>query len=196
MNKLATAGSARTAKALTGNANTSNSTRIRGNLGKATAGFRPEKGAQLANVADVAKYFLMLAASGEEDAGEAITHLKLQKLLYYAQGFFLAIFDKVLFTDSIQAWKQGPVVPSIWHSYKQMGAASIPAAEDFEPRKVLSDDEQELLNEVWNAYGQFSAWKLRNMTHEEPPWLKAYQADRNAVISEESLRAYFATQVE
>ena len=151
----------------------------------------------MANVFDVAKYFLMLAASGEEDAGEAMTHLKLQKLLYYGQGFHLALNSgKPLFADSIEAWKQGPVVNSIWRNYKEKGGAPIPPDENFDPSKCLSEDERALLNDVWNAYGQFSAWKLRNMTHEELPWRNAYEPDKNAIIPIKSMQNYFATQIE
>jgi uncharacterized phage-associated protein len=150
----------------------------------------------MASVFDVAKYFLMLAASGTEDAGEAMTHLKLQKLLYYAQGFHLALYDgKPIFEDTIEAWKQGPVVNSVWHAYKEKGSAPIAPDDKFDPAKLISTEEEEVLIDVWNAYGQFSAWKLRNMTHEEPPWRNAYKENTNATITLKSMCDYFSTQV-
>jgi uncharacterized phage-associated protein len=151
----------------------------------------------MANVFDVAKYFQMLAASGAEDAGESMTHLKLQKLLYYSQGFHLALSGgRPLFDDPILAWKHGPVVNIVWKEYKAYGSGPIPAIEGFDPAKCLSEDERSLLNDVWNAYGQFSAWKLRNMTHEEPPWRLAWETGiENEHISPQSMAAYFVTQL-
>jgi uncharacterized phage-associated protein len=138
---------------------------------------------------DVAKYFL---AQIDEDAGDLISNLKLQKLLYYAQGFHLAVFDAPLFSESIEAWTHGPVVPDLYHEYKDYGARPIPPPEcmDF---SVYDDNTRELLDDVYSMYGQFSAWKLRNMTHDEPPWLEA--SVTRSVISHESLKEYFKTQL-
>ena len=151
----------------------------------------------MARAIDIAKYFLLLAESGEEDAGEAMTHLKLQKLLYYAQGFHLAIFQgEPLFDEPIEAWKHGPVVNAMWGRYSCHGSARIPQNPDFDPDAVFTDEQKELLNDVWNAYGQFSAWKLRDMTHQEPPWVGSYQPGSNEEISNDRLQRYFETQIE
>ena len=153
----------------------------------------------MATAHDVADYFLSIAAAdndgdNDDDAGEGLTHLKLQKLLYYAQGFHLALFGKQLFPEAIEAWKHGPVVSAVWDSFKQHGSASIPASAGVNLAGLLPE-QRDLLNDVWNAYGQFSAWKLRNMTHEEAPWKNAYQSNRNGLITETALKSYFQTQV-
>lgn len=144
----------------------------------------------MATAHNVAKYFLALS---EPEEGDSVSNLKLQKLLYYAQGFHLALCDKPLFAEPIQAWEHGPVVPVVYHEYKENGYLGIPVPLDFNPEEVLTKDERELLDEVWNVYGQFSAWKLRNMTHEEPPWC---ETPSGATITHEALRSYFKTQVE
>ncbi len=150
----------------------------------------------MASVLNVAKYFLVLAGSGEEDAGESMTHLKLQKLLYYVQGFHIALNNGAgLFADPLRAWKHGPVVTGVWDTYKVHGSAPIPIPDDFQSDS-LTGQEKELLNDVWNTYGQFSAWKLRDMTHAEPPWNIAYRQGENTVITETSLNEYFVTQIE
>ncbi|WP_273039158.1 Panacea domain-containing protein [Iningainema tapete] len=58
-----------------------------------------------------------------------------------------------------------------------------------------ADDERtrELLDEVYRVYGQFSAWKLRNMTHDEEPWKDAYEG--NMIITHQDLKQYFKTQL-
>ena len=141
------------------------------------------------DVHDVAKYFLSL---NDEEVGELISNLKLQKLVYYAQGFRLAITGEPLFTDTIEAWAHGPVVPSLYHEYKGFMAGAIPSPTDFDP-KCIDQNTRELLDEVYAVYGQFSAWKLRNLTHAEKPWIDAY--NKTVVISTKVMKEYFLTLV-
>jgi uncharacterized phage-associated protein len=137
---------------------------------------------------DVANYFLTLI---DEEAGDLISNLKLQKLVYYAQGFYIALYGRQLFPEPLEAWTHGPVVPALFHFYKRYGAGAIPPPGEVD-FLVYDQPTRELLDEVYSAFGQFSAWKLRNMTHEEPPW-------RNTPIGEEiayeALRDYFNTQL-
>lgn len=137
----------------------------------------------------VADYFRWRAAQ-EEDAPDVLTNLKLQKLLYYAQGFHLAVIGGRLFPEDVEAWQHGPVVPHVWHRFKACGAAPIEPVE-FE-RDAFTPEELDLLEEVYSVYGQFSAWRLRNMTHEEPPW---QDTPFGAVISDGAMAEYFKTLV-
>jgi uncharacterized phage-associated protein len=133
---------------------------------------------------DVADYFL---SKNDETAGELISNLKLQKLLYYAQGFHLAITDKPLFPERIEAWIHGPVVPRVYHRFKDYGETALPAAGQ---RLSFDKETAELLEEVHQVYGQFSAWKLREMTHEEAPWKST---PPGATIPHSLLQSYFKT---
>ncbi len=137
---------------------------------------------------DVADYFL---SKTDEEAGDVISNLKLQKLVYYAQGFTLAVTGKPLFNEPIEAWQHGPVVPDLYHKYKDHGAYGIPAPTNVDFSK-FSSEIKEILDEVYDVYGQFSAWKLRNMTHEEAPWKNTEKGD---VISLSSMSEYFKTQI-
>ena len=137
---------------------------------------------------DIAKYFL---AQIDEDAGDLISNLKLQKLLYYAQGFNLALYDEPLFPESIEAWTHGPVVPEVYHEYKDFGSNAIPIPSNVDFSKY-DQQTRELLDEVYSVYGQFSAWKLRNMTHDEEPWKNATVGD---IITSKSMEKYFKTQI-
>jgi len=140
---------------------------------------------------DVAKYFLSL---NDEEVGELISNLKLQKLVYYAQGFHLAIEGEPLFGEAIHAWAHGPVIPDLYHAYKEFGGGPIPSPDGFDPARI-GEDTRALLDEVYSVFGQFSAWKLRNMTHEEPPWLEAYGEGKSGVISKKTMEEYFTTLV-
>lgn len=115
---------------------------------------------------DVAEYFL---SKSDEDAGDVISNLKLQKLVYYAQGFCLAAYGRPLFNEKIEAWQHGPVCPDLYRKYKVNGSLGIPTPANVDFDKFCAED-SELMDEVYNVYGQFSAWKLRNMTHDEAPW--------------------------
>ena len=141
---------------------------------------------------EVARYFLSLT---DEDAGELISNLKLHKLLYYAQGFHLAIYDEPLFSEPIEAWAHGPVVVDVYHQYKEYGSNSIPPEEvDFD---MFNEELAEFLNEIYSTFGQYSAWKLREMTHNEPPWKDAYNEDvPGIIITHEALLDYFKDFIE
>lgn len=137
----------------------------------------------------VAKYFL---AKTDDEAGKDISHLKLQKLVYYAQGFHLAIFDAPLFPEPIEAWTHGPVVRDLYNAYRDYGGDPIPPDASFNPASV-KDPVRSLLDEVYAVYGQFSAWRLREMTHEEAPW-KAHH-ETGGEIPHDELRSYFKTRL-
>jgi len=143
----------------------------------------------MATCFEVANYFLYKI---DPEVGDTISNLKLQKLVYYAQGFALALFDKPLFSSRIEAWDHGPVIPDLYHEYKQHKAGNIPPIEKLN-KTSLTEDQIALLDEVYEVFGQFSAWALRNMTHREPPWNEA--AD-DEVIPHEDMKKYFKTRIE
>jgi uncharacterized phage-associated protein len=138
-------------------------------------------------VTDVADWFIARTNSDEE-FGENITNLKLQKLIYYAQGFNLAWYGEPLFDEPIEAWMHGPVVRSLYDRYQSYKSNPIPTREDFDP-SIFDDRTANLLEEVYGTYGQFSAWGLRNLTHEEAPWK---ETPNLGVISREKMAQYFA----
>jgi len=137
---------------------------------------------------NVARYFLTQV---DEESGDSLSNLKLQKLLYYAQGFHLAAYGGPLFPENIEAWVHGPVVPSVYRSLKAFGSDPIkieepPPLDDFSARSI------ELLDEVYSVYGQFSASSLRNMTHQEPPWKNTPQG---CIIPHDLMRDFFKTRI-
>ena len=86
---------------------------------------------------DVAKYFLALA--NDVESGEGISNLKMQKLVYYAQGLYLAKYNKALFKEKIKAWQHGPVIPKLYYKFKKYGPGYISTEEindiDFDAYK-------------------------------------------------------------
>lgn len=148
----------------------------------------------MVTASDVAKYILSLI---DEDAGDTISNMKLQKLLYYVQGFHLAAFDEPLFADEIRAWTYGPVIVDVYHEYKEHGALAIPRPADFEGLDV-DGEAKDLIDDVLNTYGEYSASSLMLFTHREPPWKAVYRGGEGSggVIPCELMNAYFKTQLD
>ena len=136
-----------------------------------------------------AEYFLRLQTG---DAGDSISNMKLQKLLYDAQGFALAILGKPLLEDDFEKWAYGPVLPVVYNKYKAFGSEAIPRPEGASLQDY-TDDERKLLDEVYYTFGQYSAWALSEMSHATAPWR---DAELGKIISKDSMKTYFATQVE
>lgn len=125
--------------------------------------------------------------------GELISNMKLQKMLYYMQGFHLAYFGTPLFDEEIEAWQYGPVVPSVYEQFCDHKSGGIsPGTTDI---VQLQEDEEELFNEVFNIYGEYSAIGLMKMTHDESPW-KTTPTGKGSIISQDKLKAFFKTRLE
>ncbi|RIE17683.1 Panacea domain-containing protein [Candidatus Cryosericum septentrionale] len=138
----------------------------------------------------VAGYFIELAAESDEND---LTNLKLQKLLYFAQGKHLSQFDTPLFHDDIEAWKLGPVVRAVYSEYKKCGAFPITVF-DGSPtsasRNLPEPIKAFLKKRVWDKYGKYSASYLVSLSHKQGgPWRKFYKAETNATIPLDALKA-------
>lgn len=138
---------------------------------------------------DVADWFIARAAA-EDDA---VSHLKVQKLLYYSEAWSQALLDKELLDENIQAWAHGPVVPEVFQEFKGNNWQPLPVPEavpDF------SADEKEVLEQVYDTYGHLPAKTLEAMTHEDDPWVQARrgvapEARCENVISKQHIKEFF-----
>ena len=132
---------------------------------------------------------------------EGLTHLKLQKLLYYAQGISLSLNNSALFNDQIEAWDHGPVIKSVFEKFCKKGRNEItiedsPSSVDV-IRKIEADTPvREALNMTYDNFAIYTAWQLRNMTHEKgTPWYQTYKPGKNKKISVDLIKKYFDTYV-
>ena len=130
----------------------------------------------------------------ETEEAELLSPMKLQKLLYYAQGALLAIDDIILFEDEIEVWEHGSVVPSVYHNYKKYGAGGIEKKEAA-TEAVFDEHTNAMLFGIYEKYGKYSAAQLRKMTHREPPYIQACEDEKSKIISKESIQEYFAGDV-
>ncbi|PFV15888.1 hypothetical protein COK96_24685 [Bacillus cereus] len=145
------------------------------------------------DVFEVANYFLSKSIPNTE---YSITHLKLQKLVYYAQGWHLALNDgQKLFDEDIRAWVHGPVCPKLYEMYNHHKYFEIPPVKM--PESILANTTvKETLDVVWDAYGAFDGKFLEELTHQELPWLKAREnldpdQPGNELISKDAMEKYF-----
>jgi uncharacterized phage-associated protein len=152
----------------------------------------------------VANYLLDQA----ELAGNAITHLSLQKLLFFAHAWHLAQFDRPLVLGTFQAWKFGPVLRTIFDSFRSAGKKPIKIRAtrlDLTTggyvicTEALSTEAQELLLAVMAAGANMPAWYLSELTHQpgspwDSVWTKASEEINVGMrIPNDLIRQYFLT---
>ena len=136
---------------------------------------------------------------------KAMSPKKLQKLLYYAYAWTLALLNESaddlrfrLFGDRIEAWVHGPVVPTIYHEYKKYGWNEIPQIPDFHDH-IFAPPVLDVLNQVWDVYGDMNGNQLESISHQEMPWIHAregYGPSENCEkqISDRDIFVYFNEQ--
>lgn len=113
----------------------------------------------------------------------SMSNKKLQKLCYYAYCWFIVFFNdvesitlkncdeiRVLCADRFQAWIHGPVSPRLYFRYKEYGWRDIPMLKE---KPVINAELEALFQQVWDAYGSFTADELEAISHRETPWLNA-----------------------
>lgn len=143
---------------------------------------------------DVAKYIISVS----REHGEPISNLKLQKLLYYAQAWHLALYDGALFDERLEAWVHGPAVPPVYGEYKQWSWQPICA--DVPEIHIADERIKAHLDEVLDVYGGLTAMYLEKLTHQEDPWLKARgdlppDVPSHNIISHDDMRNYYRARL-
>lgn len=128
------------------------------------------------------------------EKGEVLTNLKLQKLLYYSQAWFLALHDRPLFDEEFQAWVHGPVLPSQYFRFSDFRWK--PITEDV-MQPTLADEISDHLCEVLEVFGVETAVALEQMTHDEMPWKRARgdlppHEPSKAIIHKDWMKAFYA----
>jgi len=151
----------------------------------------------VSQVFSVAKELVKLSLSGDEK--DPLTNLQLQKLLYYAQAWSLVLRESELFSDEIEAWRHGPVVPAVYHSLPDGQGANQIHTDAFADAPDLRAEEADFVRRVWEAYNPYSALQLSKMTHEEAPWIKAWggrpkDGAGNDPISVDDLEDFFGRE--
>ena len=112
------------------------------------------------------------------------SNLRVQKLLYFIQAYFIVALKKVCFNETILAWAYGPVVREVYDAIKN---EEIDLEEELFMHNISQEDKNIIENLVQN-YKNKSTWELVEITHRQDPWVKAYP---NNVITPKSMGDYF-----
>jgi uncharacterized phage-associated protein len=112
-----------------------------------------------------------------------ISQIKLQKLIYFAHGFYLAVKEKPLVNEKIEAWQYGPVVPLIYHRFKAWGNKPInQVLVQKSDNLYISEEVIEFLDLVWHKFSYYSAGELVDLSHEKDgPWHRAIEKSKALV---------------
>jgi uncharacterized phage-associated protein len=144
---------------------------------------------------DVART-LIWAAEAEEEP-DRLTNMRLQKLLYYVQAWSMVNRGQPIFNEKIEAWTHGPVVRDVFDRLKHHGSNTIDPNEAGAYEHPPSQDDEQFIRSVWEAYRDYSTTSLREMTHNEDPWKHARNGSEPTVacdheITVDSLKSYFS----
>ena len=150
------------------------------------------RGLTMYNAIDIARKVI---ANTDVDKGDAITNLKLQKLLYYLQGYWLGFYQKPLFNEQVEAWRYGPVVPSVYETFKRYGKEAIPVAKEGKELALESKEQEQYFKNIYKAFSMYSASFLVSMTHNETPWATTRGKGRWQAIADESMIDYFSKRL-
>ena len=130
--------------------------------------------------------------------GDLLSNLRLQKLLYYAQAWYLALYNQPLFSDRFEAWVHGPTQPEVYAHFRHYGPCPI-----TRPHSGirLSVKVEQHLQDVLEAYGGFSAFDLERLTQEEQPRREARgglapDEESTAVISTSTMKRYYRARLD
>ncbi|MFA8299148.1 MAG: Panacea domain-containing protein [Hyphomicrobiales bacterium] len=155
---------------------------------------------------ELSKYII----AKSDNFGDLITNKKLQKLLYYIEAWFLVHIDSIIDED-FEAWIHGPVIPNVYHKYKEFGYSPIKIKyqnnedssgfiKEFEQLNELDDSAIELINLVLTKYGELSSQQLELLSHSEDPW-KLSRGEYtpfdhcNEVISKDQMKIYYSSLI-
>ena len=131
------------------------------------------------SVYGIANAFINKAA----EHGQKLSHMQIQKLIYFANGYHLGATEKPMIDHTFEAWDYGPVIPNLYHQLKKFGGKPITGmcgthdwdTNTFSPAPIPTGDQRasRIIDFVWEKYGQYSALQLSDMSHAPgSPWEK------------------------
>ena len=143
---------------------------------------------------DVAEYFLNKAEG-------RLTPLQLQKLVYFSHGWSLALREKALITEGVEAWRFGPVIRPLYNDFKKFGSGEV---REFNHRAIHIFDQEErvMMDTIWDIYGNLNGLQMSRLTHmDETPWTRVWEdpvnpKDGSAKIDNKLIQEYYKSKLE
>ena len=152
---------------------------------------------------EIANRFLVLS---QKMGGKPLTHMQLQKLVYIAHGWSLALTGAPLTSDDPEAWDYGPVYRALYEALRKYRKSPVtrkikrgdwelfPDDFDEEPEGDITRDQEAVIKKVYDTYGGFPAFRLSALTHQpNTPWDKIFNQEGlyNGSISSELIKEHF-----
>lgn len=133
----------------------------------------------------IARYIIWYEGSNDRP----VSNLRLQKLLYFVQINFLAALGEPCFTDRMEAWDFGPVIPSVYRTYKRFGSMAI-QQNDFDYADEIEPWDQSIINDMLDVCAAKSTSELVRLSHSQEPWQNARSNPFQNEITVDSIRNY------
>ncbi|MBA3357266.1 MAG: DUF4065 domain-containing protein [Pyrinomonadaceae bacterium] len=144
------------------------------------------------DVRTIANEFIRLASK----SGQPLTNMQIQKLVYIAHGYGLAILHRPLIKQHVEAWRYGPVIPELYNALREYGAGFVQKPIRVASQEVLTESDKVLVATVFNSYKRFTGPQLSTMTHQaDSPWRRVYNPHaefHSEIISNDLIREYYA----
>lgn len=136
------------------------------------------------DVLDVSRYIINYCNKNNKN----ISNLKLQKILYFVQAYFIIVKNEPCFKEDIKAWKKGPVVLESYHEFKCYVSGHIPKIDNY--ISIITEEDKKLIRKVIDKFILLSSSRLVEITQKQSPWLEARRKNID-IISIESIKNYF-----
>ena len=132
------------------------------------------------------------------EAERTITPMQVLKLVYYCHAWMLGIYGRPLIRQPIEAWRYGPVVRELYRSIREYGGDPIPLLIDGAPDADYDSEEQRIIDQVWEQYGQLTGLQLSSLTHAVgTPWDITWRKwGRDAIIPNALIERFYRREYE
>lgn len=153
------------------------------------------------NVLDIACFIINYCNDNDLE----INNLRLNKLIYFAQGNYMSLYDDILFEDKFEAWHYGPTLPIVFKEFSKYGSHSIPHTDEYFwynsdlgmyeilpfNQDILSQDIRELLVEVIKLCAEYDTYDLVDKSCKQKGWLDAYNKDNSCLMDNNIIKETF-----
>jgi len=135
---------------------------------------------------DIAKYVII----HEHKENFEVSNLRLQKLLYFIQAIILCKTNVPCFSDDMEAWPFGPVIPSVYYTYRIFGNMNIILSEQ-ETMPIIDEATKLFIDNILKVCRRYKTFQLVEITHHQSPWIDAHKNGSKGIIEKSALKNYF-----
>lgn len=125
-----------------------------------------------------------------------LTPLQINKLCFFSHGWYLGIHGQPLISETVEAWKYGPVIPSTYHMFKTNERKTVSFYDFYKhdlDESMFTDDEKDVMNQVIDFYSSINGGQLIGITHQKnSPWHQVYEEDKSYIpIPNDIIQEYY-----